>query len=133
VRCEGLEKPASTVRAARCTATLDPDHGLRDFFLLGSSSCSRCLLLFRWPAPRGGWGREVGGEGEAPGQARKPGSELGRALFGLCWGPAGNAVGPPARSWPIALGITWGGLVGGREGPPEEPIARDRQPFRAPR
>ena len=70
-----------------------------DFFLLGSP-CSRCLLLFRWPAPRGGWGREVGGEGGAPGQARKPGSELGRALLGLCWGPAGNAVGPPTQKPP---------------------------------
>ena len=39
----------------------------------------------------------MGGEGGVPGQARKPGGELGRALLGLCWGPAGNAVGPPTQ------------------------------------
>jgi hypothetical protein len=45
---------------------------------------------------------------------------------------------PPKKHRPgqlaahIALGITWGGLVGGRGHPPEGPIARARQPFRAP-
>jgi hypothetical protein len=61
----------------------------------------------------------------------------------------GSATPPTARPdtpWPhpwhctqqcpeahIALGITWGGLVGGRgHRPPEGPIARARQPIRAP-
>jgi hypothetical protein len=48
----------------------------------------------------------VGGEGGVPGQARKPGGELGRALLGLCWGPAGNAVGPPTQQMTYLIGLT---------------------------
>jgi hypothetical protein len=64
------------------------------------SFCSRCLLLFRWPAPRGGWGREVGGEGEHRARLASRGASLG----GLCWGFAGGRLGMPLAhppsSWP---------------------------------
>jgi hypothetical protein len=107
VRCEGLEKPAPTVCAARCTATLDPgsdklnidlvtDHGLRDSFSWAPPALLSAAVPLTCSAGRvgeGGWG----GGGGGGGQARKLGGELGRALVGLCWGPAGNAVGPPTQ------------------------------------
>jgi hypothetical protein len=81
----------------------------KGLFLLGSS-CSCCLLLFRWPAPRGGWGREVGGKGGAPGA--RPASR-GASLGGLCWdcfagGRLGMPLAHPSSSWPsLRHNITW--------------------------
>ena len=106
VRYDGLAKPPPTVCAARCTATLGPgsdklNWSVTGLYLYRLLSLGLLLLSLSAAVPLACSAGRVGeggrGEGGVPGQARKPGGELGRALLGLCWGPAGNAVGPPTQ------------------------------------
>jgi hypothetical protein len=110
VRCEGLANPASTVCAARCTATLYPvsdqnkyrlvtGHGLKDSISWAPPALAICCCSVGLLRGAGGGGRR-GGEGGAPGQARKPG---GRAWASFVGTLLGMPLPHPPSSWPTVV------------------------------
>jgi hypothetical protein len=113
VRCDGLAKSATTVCAARCTATLDPasdqikyrlatGHGLKDSFSWAPPALAVCCCSVGLLRGAGGGGRWGGG---APGQTRTQAGERAWASF------VGTLLGAGWEyRWPThpAVGLTSG-------------------------